>query len=165
MGLACLLFGYHTETCPQETPHTLPVGIIGDAGTAVGARLKGHFKMGGRSLCWLHCRYGPTLILDENKSSCLCIFCFEVVKLAQGMRPSWSDGKMRMNSLQGATVCVNRSFISHVAGYTVRGRDTQASAAIGLAATAILLDSDRAPLPLFQRSTLPSSVQQALSEP
>lgn len=49
---------------------------IGNQGTGIGSRLKGHTRRGGKKLLKEHCRYAVIATTDEFRSSKPCPFCF-----------------------------------------------------------------------------------------
>ncbi|CAO3569992.1 unnamed protein product [Mortierella alpina] len=57
---------------PRPSGQIMPVLFIGDAGTGVGSRIKGHARRGGGKMRSRHRRYCPVAITDEFRTSKTC---------------------------------------------------------------------------------------------
>ena len=100
------------------------VQFVGDRGTGVGSRLKGFRKYGGKWLEVLRSQQNIVCITNEQKTSQLCIFCFE--KLCH---PRCSGKR----TTKGALQCVNPACVSVKNGRAIKSRDRLSSLSIGLA--------------------------------
>jgi hypothetical protein len=85
----------------------IPVILIGNAGTGVGSRIKGHNRRGGKWLREIHRRHTPVCIVNEHKSSQTCCFCFMPI----------------IHPTNGSSLCVNTSCISYLYGLACRSQD------------------------------------------
>ncbi|KAI8085638.1 hypothetical protein BDF21DRAFT_241711 [Thamnidium elegans] len=50
--------------------------MIGDRGTGVGSRIKGHLHYGGKWKHDIHGKYTPVCIANENNTSQTCAYCY-----------------------------------------------------------------------------------------
>ena len=142
----------HDDVCPKSAPVVLPVMFIGDAGTAVGARIKGHAKRGGRKLRIEHMAHVPTIITDEYNTSRTCCYCCQEVELARARRIY--NGKDVMVRVHGTVECKNSECPSFKVGYTQKARDPHAALAIAITGGSALQHPFRqAPAP-FRRVPL-----------
>ncbi|KAF9559819.1 hypothetical protein EC968_006476 [Mortierella alpina] len=104
--------------------------FVGDAGTCVGSRLKGHTKWGGKRLRRVHMASCPVVITDEYRTSKTCSYCYEEVELATARRIV--HGMEKMVRVHGAVECTNDKCPSFKVGYTTKPRDPHAALAIAL---------------------------------
>ena len=123
-------FAYSQE-CTGQRQQILPIMLVGDAGTAVGSRLKGHTRRGGTKLRKWHMRQGPVALTDEFRTSKTCVFCFRPVELARSRRIV--NGVAKIVRVNGAVVCLHPDCVSYKAGYCTKGRDAHAALNIALA--------------------------------
>ena len=130
------------------SPAVLPIMLIGDAGTCVGSRLKGHSRRGGGRMRAQHRQYCPVAIVDEYRTSRVCFYCFQEMQLVRSRRVKGQA--IRTVRVHGAVECTNPDCVAVKGRYTIRPRDTHASAVIGLSGLATL--TRPAPLAPFQRS-------------
>ncbi|KAF9358967.1 hypothetical protein BGX26_000509 [Mortierella sp. AD094] len=151
----------HMNQCPSTMPTVLPVMLVGDAGTAVGSRIKGHAKRGGRKLRQEHMKHCPVVLTDEYRSSKTCIYCFGEVRTARARRIV--NGEAKMVRINGALECVNPMCPSVKVGYTIKSRDPHSALAIALAGASALLSLDHEVLLPFSRTCLKSSTNNASS--
>ncbi|KAI8360969.1 hypothetical protein B0O80DRAFT_374245, partial [Mortierella sp. GBAus27b] len=105
--------------------------FIGDAGTAVGSRLKGHARRGGTKIRAQHSQRGVVINTNEHMTSKTCPFCFGRTTLASSRR--MIDGKAKVVRINGAMQCLNPACISFKAGYSIRPRDSQGAVNIAIA--------------------------------
>jgi hypothetical protein len=124
---------HHPTHCIHTMPEVRYVAFIGAAGTGVGSRLKGHFRLGGARIREQHRQYGTVVITDEHMSSQRCCFCFKKTRPARSRRIVDSDGTQKMINLNGAKDCCNPLCPAFKIGYVTRPRDTQACVCIGTA--------------------------------
>lgn len=135
---------HHPAQCMKTTPVVRPVAFTGAAGSGVGSRLQGHFRLGGGRIREQHRQYGVVVITDEHMTSQTCNFCFSKTRPARSRRIV--DGKQKVVSLGGAKECTNPVCPAFKVGYTTRPRDTQACVCIGAAGfSALDLDDCVAP--------------------
>ncbi|KAI8394078.1 uncharacterized protein BYT42DRAFT_29730 [Radiomyces spectabilis] len=78
------------------------VMCIGNAGTGVGSRIRGHVRRGGKKMLTEHSRNTTVAITNEFCSSKTCVFCFQQTELAKRRLPG---GKTKQVS--GAVRCIN----------------------------------------------------------
>jgi len=90
----------HSAICPKSKPDILPVMLVGDAGTGVGSRIKGHTRRGGKKLRKEHTKHCPVVMTDEYRSSRTCTYCFHELQTARYRRTK--DGKDQMVRVHGA---------------------------------------------------------------
>ncbi|KAG0041716.1 hypothetical protein BGZ83_001405, partial [Gryganskiella cystojenkinii] len=117
------------STCPNNTPRYLPVLFLGDQGMCINSRLKG-IRMTGNTVPAEHAHYIPVCNTSEHRTSKVCIFCGWLTRQARGYKHvKDSEGKLmrRLVWINGAIECVNKNCIAVRAGYTIRGRDTNAA--------------------------------------
>ncbi|KAF9570598.1 hypothetical protein EC968_001673 [Mortierella alpina] len=136
---------------PGTPPAVLPIMLIGDAGTCVGSRLKGHSRRGGSKMRAQHRQYCPVAIVDEYRTSRVCFYCFQEMQMARSRRVKGQA--IRTVRVHGALECTNHECVAVKGRYCIRPRDTHASAVIGLSGVASL--TRPTPLAPFQRSYNP----------
>ncbi|KAI8370325.1 uncharacterized protein BYT42DRAFT_83600 [Radiomyces spectabilis] len=127
----------------QNVPTNL-VMCIGNAGTGVGCRIRGHARRGGKKMRTGHSRNTTVAITNEFCSSKTCVFCFQQTELAKRRLP---DGKTKQVS--GVVRCINPNCPAGRRGYATRNRNQQAAFAIGLVGAVRLLSQDNVTLPQF----------------
>ncbi|CAO3565989.1 unnamed protein product [Mortierella alpina] len=133
------------------SPAVLPIMMIGDAGTCVGSRLKGHSRRGGSKMRAQHRQYCPVVMVDEYRTSRICYYCLQETQLVRSRRVKGQA--IRTVRVHGAVECTNHDCIAVKGRYTIRPRDAHASAVIGLSGLATL--TRPAPLAPFQRTYVP----------
>ncbi|KAF9953804.1 hypothetical protein BGZ70_000114 [Mortierella alpina] len=143
-------FFRHIRRCPRESPRVVPVLCIGDAGTSVGCRFKGHAKRGGTKLRQEHRRYTTVAVTGEYRTSKTCVACYQPVELARARR--LVNGEARIVAVHGALECVNPSCEHFQLGYTIKARDPHSALCILLNGASDLLPPFR-PLPPFRRTS------------
>lgn len=121
----------HPTHCIHTMPEARHVAFIGTAGTGVGSRLKGNFRLGGGKIREQHRQYGTVVMTDEYMSSQRCCFCFKKTRPARSRRVVDSNGTQKLVNLHGAKECSNLTCPAFKIGYTTRPRDTQACICIG----------------------------------
>lgn len=146
--------------CPKLKLQVAALLLIGDAGSGVGLRLKGHLKRGGRDLRKEHRRYSLVAFVDEHKTSQLCVLCLSTLRPATAVRIT-NNGPRKVH-VNGAKKCWNPLRPGRQCGYTVRGRDQQAAFAIALSALSILTSDSNTVLQAFRRFLRPDKVDQAI---
>ncbi|KAI8099101.1 uncharacterized protein BX664DRAFT_13109 [Halteromyces radiatus] len=102
------------------------IRAIGDAGTGVGSRIKGHLKYGGkwhRRLCSQH---GVVLVTNEHRTSMICPFCYGRIVHPRKKK----NGKILTNN--GTSNCMNPNCESYKQCKNSFGRDTLSSTCIAL---------------------------------
>ncbi|KAI8876273.1 hypothetical protein K501DRAFT_308610 [Backusella circina FSU 941] len=73
---------FRDKLCSKERKYSLAgekkslVMVIGDRGTGVGSRIKGHRRYVGRWKQELHGRNTTMYIKNENRTSQTCVYCF-----------------------------------------------------------------------------------------
>ncbi|KAK3825711.1 MAG: hypothetical protein J3Q66DRAFT_420773 [Benniella sp.] len=126
--------------------------LVGDAGTGIGSRIKGHARRGGKKLRKEHIKHCPVVITDEYRSSRTCTYCYHELQTARYRRTK--DGKDQIVRVHGALECTNSDCPSFQIGYTIRPRDAQAAVAIAIAGVSTLLSPAHEPIaPLARTST------------
>ncbi|KAK3811125.1 MAG: hypothetical protein J3Q66DRAFT_287113 [Benniella sp.] len=136
--------------------------LIGDAGTSVGSRIKGHERRGGKKLREQHIQHCPIAMTDEYLSSKTCVFCFARVQQATASRTV--RGEAKTISIHGAVECTNPDCPSVQCGYTIRPRDAHAAVAIAIAGASVILQGQVLP-PFSRRLASPRSPPQAPATP
>ncbi|KAG0258671.1 hypothetical protein DFQ27_004523 [Actinomortierella ambigua] len=76
----------HVKECPSRRHVVQPILLIGDSGTGVGSRIKGHARRSGGKMRAQHIRYCTIGMMDEYRTSKTCVFCFHQVRLARHRR-------------------------------------------------------------------------------
>ncbi|KAF9578965.1 hypothetical protein BGW38_004979 [Lunasporangiospora selenospora] len=146
----------HILQCPKEEKKYFKVMLIGDAGTGVGSRIKGHARRGGGKMRKEHRQHCTVGITSEYRSSKTCIFCFQEVRLARARRVI--RGEVKTVKVHGAVECVNPKCPSLKCGYSIRPRDVHSAVAIAIAGASNLLSPERATLTPFKRQLRPLGV-------
>ncbi|CAO3572405.1 unnamed protein product [Mortierella alpina] len=141
----------HLSNCPRTEPQVMPILLIGDAGTCVGSRLRGHARRGGTKMRREHQKYTTVAVVDEYRSSKVCLYCRKLVSLARAKRIV--NGAVKTVRIHGATECTNSKCTARRVHFTIRPRDAQAAAVIGLSGSACLF-YDRT-FPEFNRTSNP----------
>ncbi|KAK5808840.1 hypothetical protein F5H01DRAFT_52172 [Linnemannia elongata] len=131
----------------------VPIVLHGAAGTAVGSRIKGHAKRGGRKLTDQHRQYGPVGYTNENRTSRICSACFVPVTLSRATRIK--DGESRTIRLHGSVDCHNPLCPRRQAGRGTMGRDANAANNILISGASILLSATHQALPPFRPFSFP----------
>jgi hypothetical protein len=150
--------GYqHATHCIKTRPEIRYIGFIGDAGTGIGSRLKGHARRGGAKIRAQHRQRGSVINTNEFMTSKTCPFCFCRTRLASSRR--LVDGKVKVVRVNGAMECCNPACMSFKAGYTVRPRDSQAAVNIAIAGFSALHDAAKEPLPPYRSHLRPDEHQ------
>jgi hypothetical protein len=121
----------HPTHCIKTRPEIRYMGFIGDAGTGVGSRLKGHARRGGGKIREQHRQHGTVVMTNEFMTSKTCPFCFCRTKLARSRR--LIDNQVKTVNVNGALECCNPACPAFKVGYTVRPRDGQAAVNIAIA--------------------------------
>ncbi|KAF9574644.1 hypothetical protein EC968_005874 [Mortierella alpina] len=142
----------HVQECSKRATDVLPIMLIGDAGTAVGSRIGGHPRRGGKKLRQEHMKHCPTVLTDEYKTSRICCYCSEPVEQARGRRII--NGKEVTVKLHGSLECTNSACPSVKIGYTIKARDPHSALAIALAGAPALRSPTRQKLAPFSRYAL-----------
>ncbi|KAF9557900.1 hypothetical protein EC968_007395 [Mortierella alpina] len=151
----------HLASCPRIAPAIMPVLSIGDAGTCVGSRLKGHLRRGGTKLRSQHRQSCPVLITDEYRTSKMCLYCSKQMSLARARRIV--KGQIKFVRVHGAVECTNAKCVSFKRHYSIRPRDTNAAAAIAVVGTAQALRKGR--LKVFSRGSTTNNASPSALEP
>jgi len=141
----------HLSNCPKTEPRVMPILLIGDAGTCVGSRLRGHARRGGSKMRREHQKYTAVAVVDEYRSSKVCLYCRKPVSLARAKRIV--NGSAKTVRIHGATECTNSQCTARRVHYTIRPRDAQAAAVIGLSGSACLFYGRT--FPEFDRTSNP----------
>ncbi|KAI8350218.1 hypothetical protein B0O80DRAFT_375681, partial [Mortierella sp. GBAus27b] len=105
--------------------------FVGAAGTGIGSRFKGNFRLGGGRIREQHRQFGTVIITDEHMTSQRCCFCF--TKTRPGRARRMVDGTQKIVNLHGVKECTNPTCPAFRYGYTTRPRDSQACVCIGMA--------------------------------
>ncbi|KAG0256593.1 hypothetical protein DFQ27_005639 [Actinomortierella ambigua] len=121
----------HVKECPSRRHVVQPILLIGDSGTGVGSRIKGHARRGGGKMRAQHIRHCTIGMTDEYRTSKTCVFCFHQVRLARHRR--MVKGQEKLVNVNGAVECVNPDCVSVKSGYCQKPRDTHAAVAIAIA--------------------------------
>ncbi|CAO3572960.1 unnamed protein product [Mortierella alpina] len=137
---------------PRPSGYIMPVLFIGDAGTGVGSRIKGHARRGGGKMRSAHRRYCPVAITDELRTSKTCAYCQTQVRLARSKRVDKEKKLIKTVNVNGAIECYNPDCVSVVCGYVIKLHDPHAAVNIALAGASPHLDSSRCALPPYTRS-------------
>lgn len=111
--------------------------MVGDRGTRVGSRIKGHRRYGGNWLERMRGRRENVCITSEYKTSQTCIYCFE--QLEHPQRIEEKDGKSIKKATKGSLMCVNLECVSVKYGRSIKSRDGLSSLAIGLSSLTFCL--------------------------
>ncbi|KAI8393677.1 uncharacterized protein BYT42DRAFT_15226 [Radiomyces spectabilis] len=112
----------------QMTDRNVPTNLvmcIGNAGTGVGSRIRGHARRGGKKMRTEHSKNTTVAITNEFCSSKTCVFCFQQTELTKRSLP---DGKTKQ--VLGAVRCINPDCPAVQRGHATRNRDQQAAFAI-----------------------------------
>jgi hypothetical protein len=112
------------------------VHAIGHAGTGVGLRIKGNFRMGGQWHRQQVMRQGIGLVVQEARTSQTCPYCG--MKIVHPMKRL--GGKVRVN--QGTSTCVNPSCPAVMANKASFPRDDLSALCIALRAFAQIQGKD-----------------------
>ncbi|CAO3565152.1 unnamed protein product [Mortierella alpina] len=137
---------------PRPSGHIMPILFIGDAGTGVGSRIKGHARRAGGKMRSRHRRYCPVAITDEFRTSKTCAYCQTQVRLARSRRVDKTKRLIKTVNVNGAIECYNPDCVSVVCGYVTKPRDPHAAVNIALAGASPHLDSSQRTLPPYTRS-------------
>lgn len=132
----------------KSVPNTV-VMCIGSAGTAVGARIKGHAKRGGKTIRHRHGRYLPVAMTNEFRTSQTCCFCFNPI-IHPAQRKLVKDEWKKVTN-KGTSICVNPECTAFKAGRAAQNRDVQAAACIAIAGATTLLTGK--PLACFDNTS------------
>ncbi|KAL1935061.1 hypothetical protein VTP01DRAFT_4201 [Rhizomucor pusillus] len=100
---------------------------IGNQGTCVGRRIKGHARRAGKNLRRQHSQYAVVALTDELRSSRTCPYCHPS-KCKKKIR-----GTYKMVSVNGSSVCMNAACISYREHQNTQNRDELASICIAIA--------------------------------
>lgn len=134
----------------KSVPSKKVIHCIGDQGTGVGSRIRGHRRRGGKIFERLHGKYTTVAITDEFRTTKLCPYCFKTC-----VHPSYTKvlpgGKTISKRRLGASLCVNPNCPAKKFHYTTRPRDGQAALSIALVGASTMLNDDPQPLPPFNR--------------
>ena len=117
--------------------------FIGDRGTGVGSRLKGHLKYGGKWKPKLHAVSSAIHFTNEHKTSQTCMFCFG--PLTHPKRTS--KDKPAKKTVNGAFWCLNPRCISVRSHKPIQSRDKTSALAIVVSGLSNLIFNE--PLPVF----------------
>ncbi|KAI9264014.1 hypothetical protein EDC94DRAFT_517810 [Helicostylum pulchrum] len=98
--------------------------FVGDRGTGVGSRIKGHRRYGGRRL-----EEDVVCITNEHNTSQTCLYYFE--KLEHPRQLVTKQGKVREKKISGVLLCVNPACVSVKYGQSTKARDSLSALAIG----------------------------------
>jgi hypothetical protein len=146
----------HAKNCTRTAKmEVLPVMLIGNAGTSFGSRIKGHARRGGKKMRKEHQKNCVVGITDEYRTSKVCIYCFQEVRVARSRR--MVKGKSKMVRVHGALECINPACPSFKEGYTIKARDPHAATAIAIAGGCALLSTSHKTLPPFSRVPIEST--------
>ncbi|KAK3812952.1 MAG: hypothetical protein J3Q66DRAFT_347018 [Benniella sp.] len=142
----------HAEDCPRHECDVLPVLMIGTAGTGMGSRIGGHERRGGGKMRKEHTKSCVVSMTNEYRTSQVCVFCFEPLRLSRARRVV--GGQEKVVNLHGSIECINSRCEAFRCGYT-RARDTNSAVAIAIAGASVHLHPRRQVLPPFTRTVLP----------
>ncbi|KAG0253317.1 hypothetical protein BG011_006429 [Mortierella polycephala] len=109
--------------------------------------IKGHARRGGKKMRKERQKNCIVGITDEYRTSKVCIYCFQDVRMARSRR--MIKGKSKMVRVHGALECINPACPSFKEGYTIKARDPHAAAAIAIAGACVLLSTLHKALPPF----------------
>lgn len=144
--------------CPKlerNKPFILPVLMIGNAGTGVGSRIKGHSRRGGGKMRAEHRRYCTVGMTDEYRSSKTCVYCSHQVRQARARRVDRINKTIKTVTVNGTVECVNPNCISFTCGYTIKSRDPHAAVGIAIAGASPHFEPNRAVLAPYTRGFQP----------
>ncbi|GJJ73706.1 hypothetical protein EMPS_06064 [Entomortierella parvispora] len=147
----------HPTHCVKTTPVVRHVIFMGAAGTGVGSRIGGHYRLGGKNIRKQHRQVGTVVVTDEYMSTQRCCFCLEKTHSARSRRIVGSEKGRTINTVtvNGSKVCFNTACPAYKNGYTTRPRDTQACVCIGISGYSAIKDDDRIPLAPFRPYLVP----------
>lgn len=91
--------------CTKSKTVVSPAMLIVDAGTYVGSSIKGHSHRGGKKMINQHGCYCTVGVTDEFRTSKVCIFFVNKLRLAWTWR--YVKGIREMVSIHGALECAN----------------------------------------------------------
>jgi hypothetical protein len=111
--------------------------FIGDRGTGVGSRIKGHLRYGGKWKEQLHSQYTNVCITNEHYTSQTCVFCYS--KLAHPTIHKRIKGKSIKARNKGSFLCYNPKCPLVSTSRAVQSRDKMSAFAIGLSGLATVL--------------------------
>jgi len=103
--------------------------------------------MGGNKIPHKHMHHGPACKTNEQDSSKTCPFRFKPTRLARLRR--MREGKLKLVRVNGAIECTNSQYMSYRSGYTIRGRDNNATLNIAIGSCSQPTSIDRITLPPF----------------
>ena len=127
--------------------------LIGDRGTGVGSRIKGHLRYGGKWKQILHGRHTQVCIVNENNTSQTCVYCFH--KLHHAVQKRTIKGKEVKQINRGSFRCINQQCAAR--NKAIMSRDTLSALAIALSGTAQLLFQQT--FPAFSTNTSQSNTE------
>ncbi|GJJ74906.1 hypothetical protein EMPS_07264 [Entomortierella parvispora] len=142
----------HPSYCVKTTPVVRHVIFMGAAGTGVGSRIGGHYRLGGKNIRKQHRQVGTVVVTDEYMSTQRCCFCFKKTHSARSRRLVTTDKGKTVNTVlvNGSKECDNTACPAFKNGYTTRPRDTQACVCIGISGFSAIQDQERIPLAPFR---------------
>ena len=132
----------------SSVPNTV-IMCIASSGTAVGARIKGHAKRGGRTIRNRHGRHVPVAMTNEFRTSQTCCVCFNPI-IHPTQRKLVKDQWKKVSN-KGTSICVNPECRAFKAGHAAQTRDVQAAVCIAIAGATTLLTGK--PLACFDNTS------------
>ncbi|KAL0137307.1 hypothetical protein V8B55DRAFT_1578093 [Mucor lusitanicus] len=113
--------------------------FIGNRGTGVGSRIKGHLRYGGHWKSKTHARYTSVCVTNEYHSSQTCPYCFQKtthpVRLVNG----------KLITINGTSVCCNPNCLLVRSGRSHQPRDSLSALVIGLSGLCTVLSGTTFP--------------------
>ncbi|KAF9554577.1 hypothetical protein EC968_009551, partial [Mortierella alpina] len=146
----------HVQVCPLQASAVKSVHLIGHAGLGVNSPIRGHCRRGGYRFRQQHARSTLAVIVNENKTTKICAFCFDRVRLARARKRVGK--KIKIVTTNGSVECTNADCPTRLSHHTVRNRDGNASTSISVSGFSALLDPERKPLEVYRQQrpkTLP----------
>ncbi|CAO3564005.1 unnamed protein product [Mortierella alpina] len=143
----------HSQECTASPRRVQVVNFMGNAGTCVGSRLKGHPKRGGMKISRELAKSTVTAMQDEFRTSKTCLRCSNELKHPSARRVL--DKVVRTVKVNGSVICLNPVCPAVRAGQAIMSRDGNAATAIAFVGVCTSLsDPPMAPRP-FMRSAIP----------
>lgn len=123
------------EYIKKRDRHNQSILFIGDRGTGVGSRIKGHLRYGGHWKSNNHSLYTSVCITNEFNTSQACAFCFEKITHPVKM----VNGKLK--TINGTSVCSNSKCLLVINKRSHQPRDSQSALLIGLSGLCTILSA------------------------
>ncbi|KAG9323604.1 hypothetical protein KVV02_006893 [Mortierella alpina] len=96
-----------------------------------------------------HARSTLAIIVNENKTTKICAFCFDRVRMARARKRV--GHKIKVVTTNGSVECTNKDCPTRLSHHTIRNRDGNAATSINDSGVSALLAPDRKPLQVYRQ--------------